>query len=883
MSLLYNYYATDENIYLIGYGSNNKAYYDSIQTNGFYVTTNNGFRLFDGRSYTRLNYDPYNDKYVFSFKAETEGVDDIDNCEIYGGSGDFENTVYGFNLSRSDYVAKKIEVDSISGTVGVFSFVAILKPTDIQLKLIDTKPPTYLDSTNIKDFSGTIVQAFLERYSFKIRNTVKPGRYKIIVKGVEQDTLYNFTLDKPVITNIEPIYFVKLEDNQKATFLLKVDNYNIINNRNFLTFEYKDSTQKFLNINNTIEPYITYDKDRKEFKFTLNSKFNKINITDPDILLRFSNGFSLSEPIILKSVLEDLAVPVLTSISPPSTTQDPYLLGQTFTITGSNLRSEVLEVLLTFPYSGGAAADTCTFTRVNETTLIATIPTSLSTTQRFYHLRLRNQKGLNVENRPIEIIIFNYPITGTTITPNKFPYTLNPLIKITGENLVAVTTIDLSKDGTTFFPVKFIFYFSAGKYIEFRIPLELLTPNTLGTYDIYFNRKPIPFVNPTYGQITLETDKITIEEIYVPTNNPTGPTLFANVSEIVQPGYSILLEGEGYEALSYLEIEPASGSGSTVRINKDDINIVNDNQLTFNLPFNISPGVYNIFVYNIEGKINPNVNNQITVSATTLITSTSINPSIVAPSYENPLFLSGNNFQTATRMYMQLKNSTEQIEITDYEASLFNNVMKFSLPQNLLEGEYDIFLVNDAGTSQPLQLTITNAPPVICFKENTKISCLQNNIETDIFIQNLKCGDLVKTYKHGYLPVNVVGKNICYNPKNAQRLKSRLFKLRKEKYPALKEDLIVTGCHSILESIVSQSKGEELMKVNKRIYTTNGLIRLPAYLDDRSEPYVDEYGDINVYHVALGNDEDRNYGIYANGLLVESCFIPRIKNEMTII
>jgi hypothetical protein len=173
---------------------------------------------------------------------------------------------------------------------------------------------------------------------------------------------------------------------------------------------------------------------------------------------------------------------------------------------------------------------------------------------------------------------------------------------------------------------------------------------------------------------------------------------------------------------------------------------------------------------------------------------------------------------------------------------------------------------------------------VICFKEGSKILCLENNTEVEIPIQDLKRETLVKTYKHGYLPVNVVGRNICYNPKNSQRLKSRLFKLKKEKYPELKEDLIVTGCHSILESTVSDSKEEELMEVNKAIYLTDDLIRLPAYLDDRSEPYVDEYGDINVYHVALGNDESTiNYGIYANGLLVESCFIQRIKNQMTII
>ena len=47
-------------------------------------------------------------------------------------------------------------------------------------------------------------------------------------------------------------------------------------------------------------------------------------------------------------------------------------------------------------------------------------------------------------------------------------------------------------------------------------------------------------------------------------------------------------------------------------------------------------------------------------------------------------------------------------------------------------------------------------------------------------------------------------------------------------------------------------------------------------MDENSEVYTDECGELDVYHVALGDDKNRNYGIYANGLLVESCFIKRI-------
>jgi hypothetical protein len=43
-----------------------------------------------------------------------------------------------------------------------------------------------------------------------------------------------------------------------------------------------------------------------------------------------------------------------------------------------------------------------------------------------------------------------------------------------------------------------------------------------------------------------------------------------------------------------------------------------------------------------------------------------------------------------------------------------------------------------------------------------------------------------------------------------------------------------------------------------------------AYLDERCEPYT-EQGTYTIWHLALDNtDYLMNYGIYANGLLVES-------------
>jgi hypothetical protein len=176
--------------------------------------------------------------------------------------------------------------------------------------------------------------------------------------------------------------------------------------------------------------------------------------------------------------------------------------------------------------------------------------------------------------------------------------------------------------------------------------------------------------------------------------------------------------------------------------------------------------------------------------------------------------------------------------------------------------------------------TVTN---LICFKADSKIVCFENNKEVEINIQDIKKDTMVKTFCNGYLPVNVIGKNTCYNPKTNERVKDRLYRLSKDKYPELKEDLIVTGCHAILVDYITDEQRNKINKVLGSVYVTDNKYRLLTFADERSEVYKEECGEIDVYHVALGSDESRNYGIYANGLLVESCFINRVKNEMNVI
>ena len=160
-----------------------------------------------------------------------------------------------------------------------------------------------------------------------------------------------------------------------------------------------------------------------------------------------------------------------------------------------------------------------------------------------------------------------------------------------------------------------------------------------------------------------------------------------------------------------------------------------------------------------------------------------------------------------------------------------------------------------------------------CFLEGTKILCFENNEEVYRPIESLQKGDLVKTIYNGYMPVNMMGTTKVYNPGNDYRTVNRIYKCPKENYPTLFEDLYITGCHSILVPAMTDDQWENTKAINKTIYVTDNHFRLIAYADEKAEPYNKE-GFMNIYHVALDHhDIYMNYGIYANGLLVESCSI----------
>ncbi len=158
----------------------------------------------------------------------------------------------------------------------------------------------------------------------------------------------------------------------------------------------------------------------------------------------------------------------------------------------------------------------------------------------------------------------------------------------------------------------------------------------------------------------------------------------------------------------------------------------------------------------------------------------------------------------------------------------------------------------------------------ICFKEGSKILCLIDEQEIYVPVETITPGTLVKTRLDGYKPVALIGTSKLYNSGDDIRGSRRLYKLTQEHYPELIEDLVLTGCHCILTETITDEERSGIVDIMKNVYVTDCKYRLPTCVDQRAVPYEKE-GVFPIWHLALEHDDIfMNYGIYANGLLVES-------------
>jgi hypothetical protein len=150
---------------------------------------------------------------------------------------------------------------------------------------------------------------------------------------------------------------------------------------------------------------------------------------------------------------------------------------------------------------------------------------------------------------------------------------------------------------------------------------------------------------------------------------------------------------------------------------------------------------------------------------------------------------------------------------------------------------------------------------IVCFGKGSMIQCEGGSIP----VEELKVGTKVKTLKHGYKAVTLLGTSVIRNRADSERVRERLYI-----YP--KENLILTGGHSVLLDEVSGTQLERIKESFGNLFFTEGKIRLMAMDDDEAEPYLKK-GPFPIYNFVLEAPNDHtNYGVFANGKLVESSF-----------
>jgi len=242
-----------------------------------------------------------------------------------------------------------------------------------------------------------------------------------------------------------------------------------------------------------------------------------------------------------------------------------------------------------------------------------------------------------------------------------------------------------------------------------------------------------------------------------------------------------------------------------------------------------------------------------------------VTPSQIGSGYNITLTYTSNTFNWQSGTTHNLYDSNNNILSSYTSLGTPDNTFTFPNVTIVQNGVNNLYI---PGIDYNIQVTVE----VVCFKEDTKILCFKDNKEQYIPIQELRKGSLVKTLLHGYVAIDMIGKRQMNHIASKERIKDQLYVCSKKEYSEVFEDLVITGCHCLLvDAFKSEEEKTKAVEINKGLYMTDNKYRLPACVDEKTKVY-NHIGSYTIYHFALENyDYYRNYGIFANGLLVETC------------
>lgn len=161
---------------------------------------------------------------------------------------------------------------------------------------------------------------------------------------------------------------------------------------------------------------------------------------------------------------------------------------------------------------------------------------------------------------------------------------------------------------------------------------------------------------------------------------------------------------------------------------------------------------------------------------------------------------------------------------------------------------------------------------VKCFKEGTEILCRVGKTDVYIPVEDLKAGYMVKTYKRGYRAVVSIGStDTRYAVKNELH---DIYKMAMCDNVDLFDDLYLTGGHSILVDELTEEEDKCMKEIDwpETFYKIEDKFKLLASYSSKMKKTNKK---CIVYNFVLDQDDDTdgfyNYGVYANGAIVETC------------
>lgn len=179
---------------------------------------------------------------------------------------------------------------------------------------------------------------------------------------------------------------------------------------------------------------------------------------------------------------------------------------------------------------------------------------------------------------------------------------------------------------------------------------------------------------------------------------------------------------------------------------------------------------------------------------------------------------------------------------------------------------------------------------VVCLAEGTEVMVWKPDTKKSFYkkIENITAADYVVTYGNG--PKKVLGVMESYNfpvrvdnwhKKKVGTLTKNMamYRLDPEDYPELKKELYLTGGHSLLKTKMSNHERTEMNKIDwpRKFRQIDGLWKVLTHVSENANPV---YKVCKVYNMVLDQDDKtdmfKNYAIYANGMLVETCNIQHL-------